>query len=101
MALGVAAWLGLLLCVAAFRRIAPLIADAVPFAHLVFAPFGSTLISTVVFAMVSGWLLLSWLSPSVIDRPARLLARAVGVAIALVWIAYAGFWLLLYSRGGL
>lgn len=95
------AWLALLLCVAIFPRVASLIADKVPFAHLIFAPFGNTLISTAIFAVVFGWLLLSWLSPSVIDRTARSIARVVVVVIGLVWIAYAGFWLLLYSRGGL
>lgn len=101
-AAGVAvAWLALLLCVAFFPRVASLIADSVPFAHLIFAPFGNTLISTAIFAVVFGWVLLSWLSPSVLDRTARHIARVVVVVIGLVWIAYAGFWLLLYCRGGL
>lgn len=95
------AWLALLLCVAFFPRAASLIADGVPFAHLIFAPFGSTLISTAIFAVVAGWLLLSWLSPSVIDRTARSVARVVVVIVGFVWIAYAGFWLFLYWRGGL
>jgi hypothetical protein len=95
------AWIGLALCVVVFPRLASVVANNVPFAHLVFAPFGSTLISTAVFAMVVGWLLLSRLSPAVVDRPARSFAHAVGLVIGLVWIAYAGFWLLLYSRGGL
>jgi hypothetical protein len=97
----VAAWLGLMICVVIFHWVAPVIATAVPFAHLVFAPFGSTLISTVVFATVIGWRLLSWLSPNVFDRPTRSIAQVVGMMISLVWIAYAGFWLFLYLRGGI
>jgi hypothetical protein len=99
-ALAAAGWLGLLLCVAVFPRVASMIADSVPFAHLVVAPFGSTLISTTVFAIVSGWQLLSWQSPSVIDRTARSIARVVVVVTGLAWVTYVGVWLLLYSRGG-
>lgn len=95
------AWLAFLIGVAFFPRIASWISDTVPIAHLIFAPFGNTLISTAIFAMVLGWAFLSWLSPGVIDRTARCVARAVALAIGIVWIAYVSFWLLLYWRGGL
>lgn len=94
------AWLALLLCAAIFPRVASLIADKVPFAHLIFAPFGNTLISTAIFTAVFGWLLLRWLSPGAVDRRARSVARVMVLVIGLVWIAYAAFWLLLYWRGG-
>lgn len=84
-----------------FPRVASLIADRVPFAHLIFAPFGSTLIATIAFGIVLGWLFLSWVSPGVIDHTARSVARMVGGAIGLAWVAYAAFWMLLYLRGGL
>lgn len=89
-----------LLYLAFFPRIAGLIADKVPFAHLIFAPLGNTLISTIAFAMVLGWFVLSRLFPSVVDHTARFVARVVASAIGVVWIVYAAFWMLLYWRGG-
>lgn len=96
-----AAWIGLALCVVVFPRFGFVMANNVPFAHLLFAPFGSTLISTAVFAMGVGWLLLLKLSSAAVNQPAQSFARAVGLVMGFVWFAYAGFWFLLYLRGGL
>lgn len=95
------AWLTLFVGAAFFPRIATWISDTVPMAHLLFAPFGNTFVSTTVFTMVVGWILLTRLTPGMIDSSARSVARAAAMLIGIAWTAYVVFWLLLYWRSGL
>ena len=93
--------ISLVIAATAFPFVARLAADSIPFAHLVFAPFGSPLIPTIVLSSFSAWIVVTKWSPESISRSLRTFVRRLGLAAGFAWVAYATFWLLLYAQGGL
>ena len=90
-----------LLCVLlwfTFPIVAEWTADRVPFAHLVLLPGGSPTLATVTLIWATLALLVGQFEPPV--RWWKLLAKVIGMALAIGWVYVLGYWLLIALNGG-
>ena len=97
----VAACVAAVISTAFFPMAATWISDTVPMAHLIFAPLGNVLISTITFAVTLAWFLLTRFTPWVRGGTVRFVARVAAIMVGLIWSLYAGFWVLIYWLDGI